>query len=267
MNMYWVYDYPNWMLFLGLITLFSAFSIIGIFTIREWTDKMLGMTSEDNGVVSEYMGVTGVFFGLVLGMVAVGAWEAYGNAQIMAETEASELGKLYRSVALLPEADGAPLKVEVRRYARVVIDEEWPAQQKGITSSIGDKVVTRIGKMIYALPTDTPKQEIMTSAAVDRYFELVDARRHRIESVAGTRLPGSLWWVVIAATFIMLSLSMLMHLPNRKLDIVLNLLMSLLTGSIMAFIIAMDNPFRGELSVSASAYELIHDRLMTGASK
>jgi hypothetical protein len=41
-------------------------------------------------------------------------------------------------------------------------------------------------------------------------------------------------------------------------------LMSLLMGTVMAFVIAMDNPYRGELSVSSLPYQLIYERLMGG---
>jgi Protein of unknown function (DUF4239) len=266
MSLYWVYDYPNWMLFLAMIGFFSGLTVVGIYTFRPWTDKFLGITGEDNGTVSEYMSVTGVFFGLVLGMVAVGAWDAFGEASATAETEASAMASLYRSVAFLPQDRAAPLTAEVKKYATIVIKSEWRQQQRGIVPASGDAVMTRIGKLIYALPVVTAKDEIATSAATDKYFALVEARRHRIEAVNSSHLPGSLWWVVIASTVIILSLSLLMHVQNRRLDIALNVLMSVLVGTILSFIIAMDNPFRGELSVSAAPYQLIQDRLMGDAA-
>jgi hypothetical protein len=265
MNFYWVYSIPTWLLFVSLIGLFGVLSVIGLHTIRPWSDKALGICGDDNNVVSEYMGMTGIFFSLVLGMVAIGAWDAYGTAAATADAEASAMATLYRSADLMPAAVGNPLAAEIRSYARTVIDQEWVEQQSGIIPAAGDAVITRIGQLIYALPADTAKQEIMASATVDRYYELVAARRHRIEAVNSTKLPGSLWWVVLASNFIILSMSMLMHMPNRKLDIAINIMMSVLTGSILSFIIAMDNPFRGEISVPAASYELIYQRLMAKA--
>jgi Protein of unknown function (DUF4239) len=262
MNLYWVYDYPTWVLFIALIALMMGISILGVFTLRRWTDRLLNISENDNSVISEYLSVTGVFFGLVLGMVAVGAWDAYGDASQTADDEASIMATLYRSVALLPDADAGPLKSAVRDYASVVIKQEWPAQQSGIAPAQGDAVISRIGKLIYALPADTPRQQMMLTTAVNRYYALVEARRHRVSAVASAQLPGSLWWVVIMSTFIILSLSLLMHIGNRRLDIIVNMLMAILTGSILAFIIAMDNPFRGEISVSSEPYKLIQERLM-----
>ncbi len=263
MHFYWVYDYPTWMLFAGLILLFVVASVTSIFTLRPWTDRKLDVTGDDNGTVSEYLGVTGIFFGLVLGMVAVGAWESYKTAENSATTEATSLAALYRSIALIPDERNMQAKAEIRRYAHTVINVEWPKQQKGIAPTDGDAVMTSLGQAIYALPTETPKQEIEVGQAVSLYFDLVTARRQRIQSVASSELPSALWWVVIASTGILISLSMLMHLPNRKLDITINVLMSILTGSILSFIIAMDNPYRGEISVSSEPYQLIVDRLMT----
>ncbi len=260
--MYWVYDYPNWMLFVGLILFFAVLSVIGIFTFRKWTDRALGLTADDNSIVSEYLGVMGVFFGLVLGMVAVGAWDAYKSADAVVSDEAAALGAFYRSAKLIPDTGAAALQSEIRTYAETVITQEWPQQRLGIAPRDGDAIITRIGNLLYAIPVENGRDEIAIGAATDQYFHLVHARRARIQSVAASALPGGLWWVVIASTGIIMLLSMLMHIKNQKLDIVLNLLLSMLTGSILAFIIAMDNPYRGELSISSQAYQLIYDRLM-----
>jgi Protein of unknown function (DUF4239) len=266
MNLYFVYDYPTWMLFIGMIGLICLISLGSVLIFRGWTDNKLKVSDGDNAIISDFLGINGVFFGLVLGMVAVGAWDSFQEASGTAAHEASQLATLYRSVAMLPEKEAAPLKAAVRSYADIVIDQEWQSQQQGRIPKQGDRAITAIGRLLYALPVDQPQKELAASVAMERYYSLIEARRDRIEQAANSALPASLWWVMVASTFIIMSLSLLMRIENRRLDIVVNLLMSVLTGSILAFIVAMDNPFRGELSVTPASYEIIRDNLMNSAN-
>jgi hypothetical protein len=266
MNIYWVYNIPTWQLFILIIGVFVAITMGGMFTLRKWTDRWFGTDAETNDIVGQFLGFTGVFYGILLGMVAVGAWESYGEADDAARNEASHLASFYADVARLPAVSAYPLKTEVKYYTKVVIDQEWPQQRNGIAPIDGDAIMAKIGRMLYQTPVSTTNEEIALEEAVGEYNEVIQARRHRVQSVISTSLPGSLWWVLCITTIAVISLSMLFRIDNARLDFSLNLLLSVLTGSIIAFIIAMDNPYRGEISVSAEAYQLIFDRLMMGLS-
>ncbi len=265
MRMYWIYDYPTWALFVGMILFFACLSLSGVLLFRQWSDKQFEVSDQDNAIISDFLSINGVFFGLVLGMVAVGAWDSFQTAGATVSREASQLATLYRSVAMLPPAQAEPLKAAVRNYTDIVTTQEWPTQQQGEAPRQGDRAITAIGRLLYALPITDPRDELSVAASTDRYYALIEARRDRIDQAANSALPLSLWWVMIASTLIILLFSLLLRIDNRRLDIAINLLMSALTGSILAFIVAMDNPFRGELSVSPHPYEIVRDNLMNGA--
>ena len=198
-----------------------------------------------------------MFFGLVIGMVALGTWEAFKSAQTAVSSEASAVASLYRSVDLMPDENAQPLRDAVRGYTSFVVDSEWPEQRRGVSPEGGEVHVAEIGRLLYALSADTPEKEAKFNVALANYYHFIEMRRERVHSVQVTRLPAGLWWVVVSSTVILISLSMLMHIANLRLDIAINVLMSFLTGSVLAFIIAMDNPYRGELSVSPDAFEAL----------
>jgi hypothetical protein len=266
MDIYWVYNIPTWQLFALIISIFVALTMVGMLTFRKWTDNWFETDDQTNDMVGHFLGFTGLFYGILLGMVAVGAWESYGEADEAARNEASHLASLYADVARLPEASAYPLKSELKYYTMIVIDQEWPQQRRGIAPIDGDAILAKFGRALYATPVSNTNEEIALEEAVSAYNDVIQARRHRVQSVISTSLPGSLWWVLGITTLAVISLSMLFRIDSAKLDFTLNLLLSILTGSIIAFIIAMDNPYRGEISVSPEPYQLIFDRLMMGLS-
>lgn len=266
MNFYWLYDIPTWQLFALVNSVVCLISLVGCIILRDRTDILLGLNEESNEVVGHFLSFTGIFYGIIFGLVAVGAWDTYNSANDRAEHEAASLGSLYRNITQLPEPGRKEIQLLARRYTWSVINKEWPEQQKGVQPSAGDRILTEMAEKLYAIPATTPNIEIALSQTVVQFSQLVEARRARIQST-NSALPASLWWVIMIGTFINIAMTWILSIKNRRLDIAVNLLMSLLMGTVMAFVIAMDNPFRGELSVSSEQYELIYQRLMGGDLK
>jgi hypothetical protein len=151
----------------------------------------------------------------------------------------------------------------VRNYTLAVIKDEWPSKQTGVPPSAGDTPMTKLAASLFAVPITSPNVEIIVAEAGSQLNSLIEARRTRIQS-ATSSIPGSLWYVLIIGTIIILIMTWMLRINNRRLDILINILCGTLMGTVLAFIVAMDNPYRGELSVSNEPYQLIYDRLMGG---
>jgi hypothetical protein len=261
MDFYWLYDIPTWEMFLLVIAVTCGIGLVGCLVFRRWFDRKLGLGSESNEIVSNFLAFTGVFYGIVLGLVAVGAWDTFNDASGRAEREASSLASFYRVITQLPEPDRSEIQGITRDYVVQVIERAWPAQQRGEVPEGGDPIITALAERLFRVQATTPNIEITLEAAVSEFSDVVEARRARIASV-DTSLPSSLWWVIIIGTLINMAMTWMLSIKNQRLDIVVNMLMAVLLGSVLAFVIAMDNPYRGELSVGPDAYQIVLDRVM-----
>jgi Protein of unknown function (DUF4239) len=263
MNLYWLYDIPTWALFLLVVGSLCAVAVAGCLFLRDRFDKWLGLDEQSNEIVGHFLSFTGVFYGLVLGLVAVGAWETYNSADKYVQDESARMAALYRDVTQLPDPYKDRLQSAVRDYAKAVIVHEWPDQQAGIPPSSGDSPMTILAEQLFSVPVTSPNIQIVVAEAGGQLNNLIEARRARIQS-ATSSIPGSLWYVLITGTIIILIMTWLLRINSKKLDVVINILSGALMGTVLAFIVAMDNPYRGELSVSVDPYQLIYDRLMGG---
>ncbi len=263
MGFYWLYDIPTWALFLTIVGTLCAISVSGCLILRERMDRWLSLDDSSNEIVGHFLSFTGVFYGLVLGLVAVGAWDTYNTADGFVQSESAHIAALYRDVTQLPEPYNAQLQNAVRSYTVAVIDAEWADQQKGIPPRAGDKPMTILVQQLFAVPATTPNIEITVSEAASQLNNLIEARRIRIQS-ATSAIPGSLWYVLLIGSLIILVMTWMLRINNKRLDVLINILTGMMMGSVLSFIVAMDNPYRGELSVSSDPYKLIYARLMNG---
>jgi hypothetical protein len=261
MNFYWVYDLPNWQFHLLTVGFFIAFSLLGAFIFNQYFEKKLNLTVETNNIITVFLSLSGVFYGITLGLIAVGTFENFNSVESKVTNESSALAALYRDVSILEKQDKEILKGTLKKYTTYVINEAWPLQRQGIVPKGGTRLIDTFQMQFAAYTPETRKDEIIYAEVFDQFNVMIETRRQRLAAV-NSSLPSTVWFLIIIGALINIVLLWLLVINNRKLDIMLNILNGLLLGSLIFLIAAMDNPFRGEFSVSADSFQLLIDGLM-----
>src|SRR5215472_12518485 len=130
--MHWIYDLPNWVLGALSVFVFCAFGMTGLAVTRRWVPSLHHATLSHNDIVGFYFGAITVLYGITLGLLMVGVWTTFSEAQQKGDREASCLAAFYRDLSYFPEPNRSQLQTDLRRYTRTVIDVGWPLQQRGI---------------------------------------------------------------------------------------------------------------------------------------
>jgi hypothetical protein len=261
MNFYWVYDLPNWQFHLLTVGFFIAFSLLGALIFNQYIEKRLNLTVETNNITNVFLSLSGVFYGITLGLIAVGTFENFNDVEEKVTNESSALAALYRDVSILEKQEKEVLMNTLKKYTIYVINEAWPLQKQGIVPTGGTKLIDTFQKQFAAYTPETRKDEIIYSEVFDQFNVMIETRRQRLAAV-NSSLPSTVWFLIIIGALINIVLLWFLVIKNKKLDIILNILNGLLLGSLIFLIAAMDNPFRGEFSVSADSFQLLLDGLM-----
>lgn len=261
-NFFWIYNLPSW-LFLALCVLsFSLFSVFGSALFRGKLERRLELGESTNDTVEHFLSVSGLFYGITLGLIAVGAYESYKDAEKIIASEAATLNSLYRDVSMLAEpVQRAELKRVVRSYAEYLVDEGWRLQKQGIVPTGTTPIIDRLEALLVAYPITSEKEEIIFAQILAQDNELGSLRRQRASYVQAG-LPQSIWQVILIGDLIIVVLTWLLVIKSRPLDILINTLCGSLLGTLIFVIAVMDRPFRGEFGVSPAPYQLLLDGLM-----
>jgi len=261
MNLYWIYDMPLWQFFFLTVSVFIGFSLLGAFVFSKIFETKLGLSTKTNEIVSTFLNTSGVFYGITLGLISVANYENFSSAEEIVEAEASSLAALYRDVGLLEKPEKSELQHTLKEYTQYVVEQAWPAQSQGIVPKGGTVLIDSFQVQLANYLPETDRDKIIYSEVFDQFNVLIEKRRVRLSSVSKA-MPASVWAVLLVGAFVNIVLTWLLVINNRKLDIIINTLCGLLLGSLIFLIAAMDNPFRGEFSVSAEPFELLLETLM-----
>ena len=265
MTMYWIYDIPNWQLGLLTTAVFVAVSVLGLLATRPLVRWLVGASGRHNDVTSYYIAAVGVLYGLALGLIAVATYQNYTDVDGKAAREANALAGLYRDLDGYPAPLRGELEDLLRTYVRFTIEKEWPAHRRGEVVEGGGDILEEFENRMMAFEPVREREKIIHAEVIDTLDDVVEARAARIQSV-GTALPGVLWGVVLFGAALNIGLTYLFWVENLKLHLVLVAAFAASLALLIFLTAAMDNPFRGEFSVSPDAYQSVLDNVMRPAA-
>jgi hypothetical protein len=259
---YWIYDIPTGALAVLFAVLFVGVTWLGIVLTRPHVRRWVESQADWNEVMGYVLSCHGVLYGILLGMIAVGTYQNYSDVENTVGQEASALAALDRDVSSYPETIRGELQALLSEYCRFVIEEAWPAQRRGIIPEGGTARVSGFQQKLMTFEPATRGQEILHAATVDQFNRFVEIRRERLHHVT-TGLPAVLWYVVAVGAVLGIILTWLFSIDRLSVHLAMAGILSLLTGLVIFLIAAMDHPFRGEVSVSPEAFEIVQKSLMT----
>ena len=246
---------PTWLLGLLLIVVLPMLVVLAQLGIRRrWPALVEG---EQNDVVGFVIAVVGVIYAVLLAFVVIVAWETYDKAEGVVGQEASALRTVYRDSVGLPTETRAPLQELVRRYAHEVVNDSWPAMEKGLPGDpeAGDILQEMAGTLSDA-PITKPAQQEFMAAETNRLNELVSLRSQRLDFVR-SGIPGILWTALIVGAIVTVGFALLFGVQRAALQLLMVGSLAALVGVLLFVAVGFNYPFSGDLSVHPEPFERV----------
>lgn len=256
----WIYDYPAWLIGALFGLTFMGLSLAGMFAVRPLFHAWIHGRDRTNEMVSLNIASFSVFYGILLGLVAVGVYANYAAADDLVEREASTLAALYSDTSDLPEPHRTKLLTDLRAYAEETINKDWPTQAQGTVPKGGTHQIEIFQKDLQAVHPNEKNDQIAYAEASAQFEKLVELRSNRLVKVSAG-IPNLLWAVVlIGAVFTMAIIWMLDMQVN--VHAILTAVLSMFLGIVIFLVAEMDRPFRGDALVGSEPYKLVYSGLM-----
>lgn len=136
---YWIYDISTPTLALLFSVFFVVFTWTGTIHVRPFLRLFVRRQPDNNDLVGHILSCYCVFYGLLLGLIAVAAYQNYTDTDKTVSQEAAALTALYRDISGYADPERAELQALVREYTRYVIQTAWPLQRLGRVPEEGGK--------------------------------------------------------------------------------------------------------------------------------
>jgi amino acid transporter len=254
-----IHHWPTWLLGVAVVSAFAFVAVAGFLLFRRVTGGRLPLSEDMNNDIIFFSSAIGVFYSLVVGLMAASVWSNYSGVGDVLAGEAAALGALHRIAKDFPEPTRGQLQADVRDYMAFVIDRSWPAQRRGELTDEAGHLVDRIQEHLLAFEPATLGEQAVFAETLRLFTETVELRRRRIGAIGGN-LPGVMWGIVLVGAALSVGVTYLLKIQT--------VIQVLLTGFLAAFIglvvfvmAGMDSPLTGPLALSSGPYEIVLDRM------
>lgn len=250
-----IHDMPAQDLAILCVVVTVGATWVGILILKPFLRLLIGGEANVNEVIGYATSVFSLFYGLLVGLLAVAAYQNVERTEQAAFLEASRLSRLYGEVQTYPEPLRGQMREMLRDYVLFTIHVDWPRHRLGETDLGGVHRAGAIRTRLAAFEPETVAQEIVHRETMRTFHEFVDARQRRLAAVL-TRIPGVLWYAVGAGAAI--NIVLLIMLKIRPLPhLVLGGIASFFLGVMLFVILALDDPMRGPFGVRPDALEVV----------
>ncbi|HJU56330.1 MAG TPA: DUF4239 domain-containing protein [Pyrinomonadaceae bacterium] len=259
----WLYEISPLQAALIMVAFIEAISLAGLFLTRRYITPRLHYSEGFNDAVSGTVQAIGVFYGITVGLIAVGVWNTNTNASELVSREAASISALYRDVSGYPSPLREEMRAKLREYTVYVIEVAWPAQVRGEgqTLNIGTRIMDDFQLKLHRFEPSTQGQAALHDEALEQYNKLLEYRRLRIDAV-GSGLSGVMWAVIWVGAAISIGVAYFYKIDDVKLHVILVALMGGFLAMVLFMIIINDRPFYGYVCIPSDPYRLILERVI-----
>ena len=154
-------------------------------------------------------------------------------------------------------------RADLGAYVHVLVSEEWPAMQHGMNSETAQISIVRLLDGVIAVHTNTLAQMNLQKELLDRVGIMADLRRERINDNS-SGIPGVVWIALIVGAVTVIGFIYLFGLKNFTAQLLMTAAVAIMIGVSLSVIIALDYPFRGDVSVSSARWVALCESIERG---
>jgi hypothetical protein len=250
-----LYSHPTWEIGLLVIGIWTGLSLLGLLIFHRLID--VHVRHKDTETVGLTYAIVAVVYAVLLAFIVVNVFETFTKADEVATAEANKLSNLMLDSAGLPPQTAEAVRADIDKYIDIVVKSEWPSQRAG---KIGDAVyepgwtaLAHLSTQLAMFEPETMGQNVDKGEMLHAVNDLIRARRSRIIA-AGEHLPWVVWQILLLSGVVAVAYTYLFGARSFGIHMAITALISATIALVFVLIITIDYPFRGEVSVSDSAF-------------
>jgi hypothetical protein len=250
-----LYSHPTWMVGLVVIGIWTGLSLAGLYIFHRLVD--VHMRHKDTETVGLTYAIVAVVYAVLIAFIVVDVFETFAKGDEIATAEANKLSNLMLDSAGLPPQMAETVRADLNRYTDIVVKSEWPSQQKGNLGEAvfepGWTVLAHLSTKLAVFEPATMGQNVNKGEMLHAMNDLFKSRRSRILA-AGEHLPDIVWQILLLAGAVAVGYTYLFGAHSFPIHMAITGLISATISLVFVLIIALDYPFRGEVSVGDEAF-------------
>lgn len=226
---------------------FVAVTVFGIFIGRSISGRWIHGRRNANDMIGFSLQSFAALYGILLGLLAVEAYQDFAAAKDEVSKQSLVFATLYYDLNGLPPPLRQQLQQDLHDYAAEAVETHWPKDPHAPTVTGSSPTLRRLMAKLLAFKPSNKTEELVYAETFRQVNVMIEQRRLMLAAESGG-IPTALWSVVYLGSFIYILLMCLFDM-EMHVHLLLGVTTALFLGAVVFLIAALDNPFRGGVTV------------------
>jgi len=250
-----IYEIPQTRLAIYFAIVPILVTLAGILVAKPLMRLVFGTGPDFNQNLSFAASGFNLFYGLLLGLLTVSAYQNSEKVRLAIQSEALALGGLYADMDSYPDPIRSDVKEMLRDYVAFTINRDWAAHREGQFLTGGSNRADAMRQRLAGFEPQTEGQKIVHQGVIEGFRDFAEARQKRLAGVI-TEIPNVLWYaVLVGAVANILLFSLIRMRPHTQ--FLVGSITSFFLGVILFVIVVLDDPLRGEAGLEPAPLQML----------
>lgn len=232
-----------------------AITWLGVFLFQRLVHGWIHGRRNANEMIGLTLAAFAALYGILLGLLAVEAYQDFSAVKDVVSKEASTIAALHKDFDGLPQPIRGQLQEKLRAYAHEAIDAVHPPPDVAQNPHSSSPGLDALFALLMNFQPKLKSEEMIQTETFTRLNTLVEHRRYLI-AAGEDGIPTEMWSVVCVGGILLIGLMWLFDM-ELHVHLILSSAMGLFLGSVVFIIAALDNPFNGGLTVGSEPIETV----------
>jgi hypothetical protein len=256
------YDLPVWVAMPTFMLVFLGLSWLILLGVRPFVTVAAAKNPDWDRVLGYAMSSFGLFYGILLALIAVSVYENFQRVNSISLDEVSTIATLFRNFGAYPGALGDELQQRLQEYTMNVVTVDWPLQESGVEPTMGDASIDAMQAVLFGYEPGTLAEQTVHNQTLALFDRFVDVRRDRIDETE-LALPGLLWAVVGVGAFLNALMISLVESKSRRIHLIMSGIIAIFVAMLIFTTVTIDHPYSGSVSVTSGPYLQLYQEVLT----
>ena len=206
-----IYNLPLTTTIILTAVIFVGYCWLGCIVLRPFLRLFVKNVTGSNEVVGSVLSCFGVFYGLLLGLIAVASYQNLSEVEKNVAREVASLDALYQDVGTYPAPHGQNLRWLLREYCRFVFKYAWDDYSDGVIPNGEQTRIAAFHERLLAFEPQTESQKIVHAETIRQFNVFLENHRVR-ENAVTTGIPPVMWFVVLVGAVLNIALIWLLDM-------------------------------------------------------
>ncbi len=242
--------FPTWSVILGMMLACCLVGWIVYLLVNRYGSKFL--VGKDPHFARECIHLAATLCAFILAFMIVLLWQSYETLEDTLMGEARSIGRLEIFSESLPTAQDQEISGLLQTYVETLINEEWTDMRYGTPSARASELLLSLRKSIENIDTKDPVLANYRHQMLEDLNEVAFARYLRLEHLHSSIPTFFLLTIFTNMLGMFVLLCLLRPADNVGSHHFYLVMTSLLVGLNLSFLLILDYPFSGELSLHST---------------